>query len=95
MHGLAPWPVEAGPEFVHGSRSKFSEVVKDFGLDFVEKNWPDYWYFGKERQLVNDEQVDDEVDKVCATASYRTVAGSYTPCVCCAMLLCMLLMQTA
>lgn len=28
VHGMAPWPIEAGPEFVHGSTSKFTEVVK-------------------------------------------------------------------
>ncbi|KIY95491.1 hypothetical protein MNEG_12471 [Monoraphidium neglectum] len=65
LHGLAPWPIEAGPEFIHGAENhKFNQVVKDFGLKFTEKGWPDWWYFGEERRLVKDDDVDDEVDKV-------------------------------
>jgi hypothetical protein len=64
-YGLAPWPVEIGAEFVHGANSKFTEVVKGFGLTFTERGWPDYWYFGKERRLTDNDGVDDEVNKVC------------------------------
>jgi hypothetical protein len=45
-------------------------VVKDFGLKFTEKGWPDWWYFGEERRLVKDDDVDDEVDKVRGLAAW-------------------------
>lgn len=61
---MAPWPIEAGPEFVHGSNSVFVELTKKMGVQFVEKGWPDWWWFGKERKLVHDDEVDEEVDKV-------------------------------
>lgn len=33
-------------------------------IKFTEKPWPDRWYFGREKKLVKDEDVDDEVNKV-------------------------------
>ncbi|KAG2437442.1 hypothetical protein HXX76_006092 [Chlamydomonas incerta] len=68
VHGMAPWPIEAGPEFVHGRNSVLVKLAEThMGVTFTEKEWPDWWYFGKEvggQGLINDEQVDDEVDKV-------------------------------
>ncbi|KAI8469401.1 MAG: amine oxidase-like protein [Monoraphidium minutum] len=65
IHGLAPWPIEAGPEFVHGAENhKFNQVVKDFGMKFTEKGWPDWWYFGREGRLVKDADVDEEVNQL-------------------------------
>ncbi|GLI62385.1 hypothetical protein VaNZ11_005004 [Volvox africanus] len=68
VHGMAPWPIEAGPEFVHGRNSVFVRFAEQqLGVKFGEKEWPDWWYFGEEvggQGLVNDQDVDDEVDKV-------------------------------
>ncbi|GLC55793.1 hypothetical protein PLESTB_001029400 [Pleodorina starrii] len=68
IHDLAPWPVEAGPEFVHGRNSVFVRFVEQqLGVVFEEKEWPEWWYFGPKvggQGLVNDQDVDDEVDKV-------------------------------
>ncbi|EFJ44139.1 amine oxidase-like protein [Volvox carteri f. nagariensis] len=68
VHGMAPWPIEAGPEFVHGRNSVFVRFVEQqLGVKFGEKEWPDWWYFGPEvggQGLINDQDVDDEVDKV-------------------------------
>jgi hypothetical protein len=64
LHGFTGWPIEVGPEFVHGSKSKFTEVVQDYGFTFTEKPWPDYWYFGQQKLLTNDEGVVKEVDEV-------------------------------
>jgi hypothetical protein len=48
-HGLAPWPVEAGPEFVHGRESTFVKFAESqLGVRFGEKEWPDWWYFGRQ-----------------------------------------------
>lgn len=34
VHGLAPWAVQAGPEFVHGSRSVLVDVMRQAGFKF-------------------------------------------------------------
>lgn len=64
VHGLTPWPIEAGPEFVHGSNSVFVRVATQLGVKFEEKAWPDWWYFEGQGGLVSDENVDSEVNKV-------------------------------
>jgi hypothetical protein len=71
VEGLAPWPVEAGPEFIHGNQSTFTDVVKDYGFTYTEKDWPDWWYFGKEKKLMKDDDVDEEVNQVRGRASRR------------------------
>jgi hypothetical protein len=53
-----------GPEFVHGANSKLTEVMQQHGLQASEKPWPDYWYFGKEKRLTDNEGVAQEVDEV-------------------------------
>lgn len=74
---MAPWPIEAGPEFVHGRNSIFVRFVEQhLGVRFVEKDWPDWWYFGRQvggQGLVNDQDVDQEVDKVCTKAVLRVL----------------------
>jgi hypothetical protein len=64
LHGFTGWPIEVGPEFVHGSKSKFTEVVADYGFEFTEKPWPDFWYFGQQKLLTDNEGVAKEVDEV-------------------------------
>ena len=56
--------MQAGAEFVHGSNSVFADSLKASGFEFQERNWPDWWYFAKEKRLVHDEEVDGEVGKV-------------------------------
>lgn len=64
LHGFTGWPIEVGPEFVHGSKSKFTEVVQDYGFTFTEKPWPDFWYFGQQKLLTDNEGVAEEVDEL-------------------------------
>lgn len=65
---MAPWPIEAGPEFVHGRNCELVRFAeREMGVKFGEKEWPDWWYFNKQhggQGLINDEHVDDEIDKV-------------------------------
>jgi hypothetical protein len=38
LHGLAPWPIEAGPEFIHGAENhKFNQVI---ALQQMVRAWP-------------------------------------------------------
>lgn len=68
VEGLAPWAVQLGPEFVHGSKSVLVNLLTDFGFNFTEKQWPNFWYFAEEQQalgkLVADEDVDEEIDRM-------------------------------
>jgi monoamine oxidase len=78
---MGGWPVEAGAEFVHGTRSAFTRLCAEFAaedasaaaaarggrggaardaaaptpLSFVEKPWPDRWWFGRQSLLTNEE----------------------------------------
>jgi hypothetical protein len=64
LHGYTGWPIEVGPEFYHGNASKLTEVVADCGFNFVEKPWPDFYYFGQQRLLTGPDGVSKEVDEV-------------------------------
>lgn len=52
---------------MHGANSKLTEVMQQHGLQSTEKPWPDYWYFGKEKRLTDNEGVAKEVDEVRCT----------------------------
>jgi monoamine oxidase len=43
---IAPWPLEAGPEFVHGARSDLVTVLNNAGYQLQEKTWPNYLFWG-------------------------------------------------
>lgn len=38
--------------------------MQQHGLQATEKPWPDFWYFGKEQRLTDNEGVAKEVDEV-------------------------------
>ena len=52
VEGLAPWPVQLGPEFIHGDAHN---VLKDFvdkqGWTCREYQFPDMYFFGKDKRL--------------------------------------------
>jgi len=52
VHGVAPWPLELGPEFVHGARSPLVDVCRGIGMQFKEVAWPDHVYWGADKALV-------------------------------------------
>lgn len=63
LEGLAPWPLQLGPEFIHGEECN---VLKDFidaqGWEMAEYEWPDRYFFGEgvgERRLVVAEDADE------------------------------------
>eukprot|EP00891_Asterochloris_glomerata_P008389 jgi/Astpho2/8389/e_gw1.00122.39.1_t len=64
VEGVAPWPVETGPEFVHGARSCLKAVLDEMGCKMREYAWPDHWYFGKERRLADSRYEDYELQRV-------------------------------
>ncbi|CAM6085853.1 unnamed protein product [Calypogeia fissa] len=61
VHGLAPWPVEIGAEFLHGSqKSSVKTIVDEMG--FLDRISPDYYYIGQERRLLSSEEADEHPD---------------------------------
>ena len=53
VHGVAPWPLEAGPEFIHGEKGSLVEIVTaHVGLKLHEAQWPDWLFWGDRRALV-------------------------------------------
>ncbi|KAJ9516342.1 hypothetical protein QJQ45_001045 [Haematococcus lacustris] len=78
LHDLAPWPIEAGPEFVHGRHSILVHVTQQMGVQFREKEWPEWWYFKQDKQLLRNNEVDAEVRKVSALME-ETVGGEALP----------------
>lgn len=48
LEGLAPWPIQLGPEFIHGSEnSLIKDLLDGMGWKLREHDWPDYWYFAR------------------------------------------------
>ena len=53
--GLAPWPVEAGAEFVHGGNRALRRLLARAGCRLTEYAWPDRWWFdGEGKGLVRE-----------------------------------------
>lgn len=77
VHGMAPWPVELGPEFVHGRHSAFVHYAQQLGVTFTEREWPDRLYLGKEKKLVTEEETDEEVKN--AHKFFNTCAAEEKP----------------
>lgn len=66
---LARWPLELGPEFIHGETdNRLLDLVRS-GLrgrpdaELVELTWPNYYWFNKEGRLMPAEEA-DELDDV-------------------------------
>lgn len=63
LEGLAPWPIQLGPEFIHGAEnSLFKDEIDRLEWKLQKKEWPDWWYFKKEKKLLNPEQGEADVD---------------------------------
>lgn len=65
---LCGWPVELGPEFIHGEcDNRLLELING-GIDgkpdaaVVELEWPNYYYFGKEGELLLASEADEQPD---------------------------------
>ena len=62
---LAEWPLELGPEFIHGEKNnRLLDLVRDglvgrANVSLVELEWPNYYFFGKEATLLPAETADN------------------------------------
>ena len=65
---LAGWPLELGPEFLHGEKNNRLLDLVAAGIkhkpdaSLVELEWPNYYYFGKEGTLLPAEEADEQED---------------------------------
>ena len=65
IHGVAPWPLELGPEFIHGVKSIVVDACTDVGMKLNEVLWPDHVYWGDEKRLFRvGDQEDAEFEEV-------------------------------
>jgi hypothetical protein len=49
VHGIAPWPLEAGAEIVHGEGSEVASLLRDaLHMQLTEREYPNYvfWHAG-------------------------------------------------
>ncbi|KAG0575463.1 hypothetical protein M758_5G006600 [Ceratodon purpureus] len=61
--GLAPWPVEIGPEFIHGTmNSSFKDIADQMGCEMRELPYPDRYYLGSERRMLSSDEVQEHED---------------------------------
>lgn len=56
VQGLAPWPIEAGAEFIHGSKSSIKKLVDEIGCTHTEQSYPDYYYLGRDDKFLTSTQ---------------------------------------
>ena len=64
VEGLAPWPIQLGPEFIHGDENNaLKELCDELGFGYRTLDWPDRYYFGGENGVgLVDAQTADEDD---------------------------------
>jgi monoamine oxidase len=77
IEGHAPWPIEVGPEFIHGANSMLVDLIDELGFTYHEREWPDWWYFGPEKRLVHDSAGDEDVARV--HTMFSTVMSEMPP----------------
>ncbi|KAJ7559120.1 hypothetical protein O6H91_04G070700 [Diphasiastrum complanatum] len=57
INGIAPWPVEIGPEFLHGKvNSSIKQIADEMGCKQRELSYPDHYYIGSECRLLKSEK---------------------------------------
>ena len=82
---LSPWPLELGPEFVHGEKENRLMDLVERGIrgkpdaELVELEWPNYYYFGKEGTLVLASEADEHEDVALMHESFEELAELKTP----------------
>ena len=65
---LAGWPLELGPEFLHGEKNNLLLDLVKVGIkdkpnaSLVELEWPNYYWFNKEGTLKHADEADEEED---------------------------------
>jgi monoamine oxidase len=52
VKNVAPWPLEAGPEFVHGENSSLVGILtRHAGITLHKKSWPNALFWGDQANL--------------------------------------------
>ena len=77
---LSAWPLELGPEFIHGEKDNRLIDLIDGGIagkpgaELVELEWPNYYYFGKEARLLSAAEADEEPDVALMHESFEALS---------------------
>lgn len=70
VEGLAPWPIQLGPEFIHGDENNaLKDLCDELGFGYRTLDWPDRYYFGGEDGvgLVDADAADEDDPDVAET----------------------------
>lgn len=60
--GLVPWPLQLGPEFIHGSEnSVLMRMINKYGWGTKELEWPDRYYFADDKTCCGGENETEDV----------------------------------
>lgn len=64
-HNVLPWPIEAGAQFLHGAKNSIAkQTLDEAGCTFKEHEWPDRYFFGREKAWVRNDEAHPDVEKV-------------------------------
>eukprot|EP00976_Prorocentrum_cordatum_P030692 624682-Prorocentrum_minimum.AAC.4 len=65
VEGVAPWALNVGPEFIHGEiNSPVVDLVREAGFKTKEYEWPDKYFFGKDKRWEDGDTKDADVERV-------------------------------
>jgi hypothetical protein len=65
VDGIAPWPLNAGPEFIHGAQnSPLVDLIREAGFQTKQYEWPDRYFFGKDKRWEGCDTEDADVARV-------------------------------
>ena len=63
--GLCDWPVQLGPEFIHGKEnSVLMTMIESWGWKTRELEWPDKYYFADTKETCSSENENEDIQKV-------------------------------
>ncbi len=63
--GLVPWPIQLGPEFIHGrDNSVLMRLIEGWGWGTRELEWPDKYYFTDSKTACGSEDETREIEEV-------------------------------
>eukprot|EP00873_Tetraselmis_striata_P017048 jgi/Tetstr1/437312/TSEL_002796.t1 len=63
--GLVSWPVQEGPEFIHGGKNILARITEEeMKCRMREMEWPDHIYIGREKRMLTADDQDKDIAHV-------------------------------
>lgn len=64
VENFVGWPVQEGPEFVHGFTAPLRKLCEEMNIELREYQWPDRWWIDSEGRMLTAEDTDEEIDRM-------------------------------